>query len=45
MRYFIRLHTVTLVVCLGILGCESSTPNPDKWTDHTQGLPFVVGYD
>ena len=45
MRHFIRLHTVTLVVCLGILGCESSTPPADKWADHTQGLPFVVGYD
>jgi thioredoxin-related protein len=33
---------LALVVCLGIPGCRST---PDKWADHTQGLPFVVGYD
>ena len=48
----VLLPILTLVACLGILGCESSTPTPsgqanfpDKWAEHTQGLPFVVGYD
>jgi thioredoxin-related protein len=41
----ILLSILALVVCLGVPGCKSSTPTPDKWAEHTQGLPFIVGYD
>ncbi|MGD9645966.1 MAG: thioredoxin family protein [Pirellulales bacterium] len=47
-RTFFNLGLV--VVAIVLVGCSSgsSTPsagNGDKWADHTQGLPFVIGYD
>ncbi|MBX9789424.1 MAG: thioredoxin family protein [Pirellulales bacterium] len=42
---------IALVFLLSlVLGCGTSGPGPsaggdDKWADHTQGLPFLIGYE
>lgn len=35
-----------LLLSIGLLaGCGGSATGPKDWDDHTQGLPFEVGYD
>ena len=31
--------------CLMLTGCGPAGSSGDKWAEHTQGLPFVIGYE
>ncbi len=43
-KSFESVGVVLLLGAAAMIGC-APTASGDKWADHTQGLPFVIGYE